>query len=95
MERASAALEQAEDKRAGNPGLPTFRARADALREMGIREREKASGRRLLLRVGAAVLALAAAAGFFVSAALRAKQLEAEEAKERAVWDAMLRRDSK
>ncbi len=95
IDRAVAALAQLE--RRGAEGGP-LRERAVALREQGILERERASGRRLLRRVAAAALVLATVAGFVVAAAIQSKRQEAEEARGetlRALGDVSRERDAK
>ncbi len=84
VDRAAAALEQVAKRQPDNATAKSYGARADALREEGIRERERASGRRLLLRAGAAVLVLATIAGFVVAGAINSKRQEAEEARGKA-----------
>ncbi len=80
-DRAASALEQVERK--GGRG-EELRKRADALREAGIREREKATGRKLLLRAAAAFLVIATVAGFVVAGVIQGKRRDAERAREEA-----------
>jgi len=81
VDRAAAALEQVVSRQPDNSTAQRHRDRASELRELGIRERERASGRRLLVRIGAAVLVLATVAGFVVAGAINARRREAEEAR--------------
>ena len=67
VDRAAAALTQAEQRAMDASVVGDLRARAEALRETGIRERERAAGRRLLWRAGVAALVLAAVAGTVVA----------------------------
>ncbi len=88
VDRAVAALEQVE--RRGGRG-EELRRRADALREAGIREREKAVGRKLLLRAAAAFLVIATIAGIVVAGVIDGKRREA--ARERDAKAAALGRE--
>ncbi|MHC4670435.1 MAG: bifunctional serine/threonine-protein kinase/formylglycine-generating enzyme family protein [Planctomycetota bacterium] len=83
VDRAAAALAQVAARQPDHPTAQHLRTRAGALREQGIRERERASGRRLLLRVAGAVLVLATVAAFVVASAIETRRREAEEALER------------
>jgi len=84
VDRAAGALERVEARQADNPTALRYRKRAAALREGGIRERERASGRRLLLRVAAAVLLLATVGGLVVAGVLNQRRREAETARNEA-----------
>ena len=81
VNRAAAALAQVEAKRPGAPDLVALRRRAEALREEGIGERERAATRRLLRRVAVGGLAAAAVAAFVVVTVVEGKRKEAEEAR--------------
>ena len=70
VEVAVAALEPVDKRQPGNRTATRYRERAEWLREEGIRERERASGRRLLVRAGVAALLVAAVAGFLVAGAI-------------------------
>lgn len=80
VDRAAAAIAQVHAKRPAIESTRALEARAAALREKGIRERESASTRRLLRRVMTGVLAGASAAALWVMAVLDAKREEAEHA---------------
>jgi formylglycine-generating enzyme required for sulfatase activity/serine/threonine protein kinase len=81
VDRAAAALTQVETKRPGTGSLPDLRRRAKKQREEGIRERERASARRVLRRVAVGALAVAAVAAFVVVTIVEGKRKEAEEAR--------------
>ena len=72
------------------PSRPTtacssdLRTRAASLRELGIRERERASGKRLLARVGVAALIAVTVTAFVVAGVLERRRTEAEDAREDA-----------
>jgi len=84
VDRAAGALERVAARQSDNPTALRYRKRASSLREEGIRERERASGRRVLVRVAAAVLVLATVAGFVVAGVLNQRRREAETAREEA-----------
>ncbi len=81
VDRAVAALAQAERKRPGGRRARALTERAQALRETAIREREQASTRRTLRRVGVLALAVAAVAAFVVVTIVEGKRKEAEQAR--------------
>ncbi|MHC4934321.1 MAG: SUMF1/EgtB/PvdO family nonheme iron enzyme, partial [Planctomycetota bacterium] len=81
VDRAAGALERVASRQTSNPTALRYRKRAAALREDGIRERERASGRRLLVRIAAAVLVVATVAGFVVAGVLNQRRREAEQAR--------------
>ena len=85
VDRAAAALAQAESKRPGGRRARALTERAQALRETAIRERERASTRRTLRRVGVAALAVVAVAAFVVTTVIEGKRKEAEKARTEAV----------
>jgi tetratricopeptide (TPR) repeat protein len=83
-DRAAAALAQVATKRPNCQRARDLSARAARLREQGIREREKASTRRLLVRGGVAVLALGVVAALLVARAIGERRREAETARDAA-----------
>ncbi len=80
LDRASSAASRVLDTAPADPRATAVFEGAKAFRERGLKEREAASRRRILLRVGVGVLALGAGAGFFVAKAIDAKRVEAENA---------------
>jgi formylglycine-generating enzyme required for sulfatase activity/serine/threonine protein kinase len=85
VDRAAAALTQVEAKRPRSADLPALRGRVETLREEGLRQRERASARRLLRRVAVGGLAAAAVAAFLVVSVVDGKRKEAEDARADAV----------
>ncbi len=78
VDRAAAALALVVERKPDDPRAGRHREQIAALREEGMRERETAMGRRLLVRVGVAALVLATVAGFLVAATLEGRRREAE-----------------
>jgi formylglycine-generating enzyme required for sulfatase activity/serine/threonine protein kinase len=81
VDRAAAALAQVAAKRPGTMDLIPLRGSLEALREEGIRQRERASARRTLRRVGTGALAAAVVAAFVVTTVIEGKRKEAEDAR--------------
>ena len=84
VDRAAATLAQVESKRPGDGRAAELGAQVQRLREEGMRERERASGRRLLKRVGVAVIAATAIAAVLVGIQLDTRRRQAEDAEGRA-----------
>ena len=78
LDAAAASAGQALERRPDEPRARSLLARAEEMRERGLREREAAARRTLLLRIGGAVTAVAAVATFFVVQMLAAGRHEAE-----------------
>ncbi|MHC5011981.1 MAG: bifunctional serine/threonine-protein kinase/formylglycine-generating enzyme family protein [Planctomycetota bacterium] len=74
VDRAAAFLQQVESRRPHQHGLRHLLAQTVELRNTAIQERERASGRRLLRRVGIAALALAVVAALLVIALVNSER---------------------
>ncbi|MDF1699728.1 MAG: serine/threonine-protein kinase [Planctomycetota bacterium] len=85
LDRATAAVGQVLQRRPGSTRGASLKARAAALRETGIRERERGARKRVLVRGAVLVLALAAVAGCLVSGALRSERDRADVERTRAL----------
>ncbi len=81
VDRAAAAIGQVEVRRPGGVRAKDLGVQASALREAGIKERERASVGRMLRRVGVLALAVVAAAAFVVITVVEEKRKEAEDAR--------------
>lgn len=80
LDRASGAATKVLERHPEDARATAVFEGAKAFRERGVREREAATRRRILTRVGAGVLAVGALAGFFVAKAMDGRRRDAEEA---------------
>ena len=82
VDRAAAALAQLGDKRPLD--VEELVARVGRLRELGVRERERSTTRRVLMRTGVAVLLVAIVAAIVVAGILDERRRDAEDARDDA-----------
>ena len=80
VERAAVSLHQVTDASAIEPEAAALRIRADILRERGMREQARATGRKILLRVGVLGLVLAVVAAVLVARGLEQERRSTEKA---------------
>lgn len=94
VDRAAAMLSQVAEKEPENAPLDALRERVDSLREAGVRERERAAGRRLLARIGVAALVLVTVAAFVMARLIEERRREAANARLKSEQTVRARHDA-
>lgn len=84
LDQAGAACAQALERRPAEPRVLALAARVQALRDRGAREQVREARRRLLVRGGTTVLAVAVLAGVWFANTLDLKRVEAEQSRAQA-----------